>query len=227
MVVRTCGFWARTLRAARQLRMLTLLVGLGGILFSAGCGVEATVAPTATPAPTATITPTHTATPVPTPTPTSNPTTTVRPTSTLQPTSTATATFTPRPRPTAPSAEELAAQYPELAPILNNPEVSSVYKELVVAYEEGGQQAAAAKARERGLVSPEGDVRATLILDTTDIASTVTQLQSMGIEVLETDAQQVQIAVPPELMMAGANEPGPFLNRLAGLEHVTGVRPPY
>lgn len=201
-------------------------VALISVLLSTGCEAEP-VTP-ATPRPTLTATPTATerATVTPTPSPTAVPTVTPAPraTSTAKPTSTATATSTPRPR--APSPESLATQYPQLAPILNNPEVCTVYKELAVAWEAQGQQGVLAVARDRGLLTPEGDIRATLVLDTEDSTATVAQLQSLGIEVLGTQGERVQIAIPQGLLMAGANDPGSALNQLSGLEHVVGVEPP-
>lgn len=171
--------------------------------------------------------PTSTSTPTLAPTATSGPTSTPtrRPTSTSQPTSTPTPT--PRPRPPTPSVEQLATQYPELAAVLNNPEVGAVYKELVVAYQEGGEQQALALAQQRGLVTAEGDIRATLVMDTEETDATVAQLQGMGIKVLGVEGNRIQIAIPQQLMMAGAGQPGPALNQLASLDHVVGVEPPW
>ncbi len=95
-----------------------------------------------------------------------------------------------------------------------------------MAYEEDGQQGALAVAQQQGLVSPEGNIRADLVLDTNDTASTVAQLEAMGITVVGTHDNVVQIAVPPALLMSGANQPGALLNQLSGLEHVVGVQPP-
>lgn len=46
----------------------------------------------------------------------------------------------PTPRPTAmPWIEQLRARYPEIAMLLENPEVRMVFKDLLVIYEQGGQ----------------------------------------------------------------------------------------
>lgn len=203
---------------------------VGYVLLSlSGCGEETdappaavttTAAPTPVPPPTATSTLTPTATDEPTPT------LTPRATSTVRPTATATLTPTPRPRPTAPSPAALATQYPDLAPLLNNPEVDGAYKELAVAYAQGGQQGALAAAQQRGLVTPEGDIRVDLVLDAPATEETLTRLQSMGIKVLATQDNRVQIAVPQALLMTGTSQPGAALNQLSGIEHVTALLPP-
>ncbi|MGC9357886.1 MAG: hypothetical protein ACP5GX_08470 [Anaerolineae bacterium] len=201
---------------------LRWLVGLlvAALLLLGGCNM-AKKTPTPDPrTPTPTITPINTATSVPSPssTPTAGATSTPRPTATPTP--------TPLPPTPTPSLEELAAQYPEIAAILNNPEVHGVYKELLVVYEQGGEQAALNYARQRGLVSGDGQIMATLVLDTEDTASTVAQLQSMGVTVLGVSGNRISIAIPQETIMASGGQPGVILNQLSGLEHVTGVLPP-
>ena len=57
-------------------------------------------------------------------------------------------TFTP-----PPDLKELAQQFPRLEKILNNPELDSVYKDFLVAYERGGTEAAELLARQRGLLT--------------------------------------------------------------------------
>jgi hypothetical protein len=207
-------------------RYLILVIVLHLAASAAGCTVEtpATAAAfataTATPAPTATLTPA----PSPTASPTRPPTSTIRPT--------VTSTVTPEPRPTRPSLDGLAAQYPQLAPLLNHPEVAAVYKELAVAYEQGGQQAMLALAQQRGLVTPEGEFRAELVLDTPDADVTMAQLEALGIRVLGvqddagTGQRRVQIAIPPALLISGAQHPGAILVQLVALEHVVGLTPP-
>lgn len=206
------------------LRNGLLVMGCLVLVLCTGCeqetvvpSVPTTSAPEAASTAVSTLTPTATLTPTPTPT--------RRATSTSQPTSTATPT--PRPRPTNPSPAELATRHPELATILNNPEIDSLYKELAAAYQERGREGALALARERGVLTAEGELRVDLMLDTTDTGGTVDQLQSMGIRVVGTEGNRVRIAVPQSLLMAGGNEPGPALNALSGLDHVTGVAPPW
>jgi hypothetical protein len=216
---------ARVKKHSVRLRQRALFAILGILWLVVGCAGEtqdATLAPTATA--TSTATPTPTASPTPTGTPP------VRPTSTVQ--ATLTPTVTPEPRPTSPSLADLTAKYPELAPLLNHPEVDMVYKELAVAYEERGQQGVLAMAQQRGLLTPDGNFRAELVLDTADSEATIAQLQAMGITVLGvqddagTGQRRVQIAIPPALLMSGASNPGAFLAQLANMEHVIGLVPP-
>jgi hypothetical protein len=206
--------------------LAVVALGVGAMLLLAGCVAETAVVTVPTAAPSATATLTLTETPVPTTTdePTSVPT--PRTTSTTRPTATATPTPTPRPRPTALPLEALATQYPELAPLLNNPEVHSVYKELAVAYAQDGQEGALAVAERYGLLTAEGDIRVDLTLDGPVTEETIVRLQSMGIEVLQTQDNRAQIAVSQALLMSGAAQPGEALNQLSGIEHVTALLPP-
>ena len=73
------------------------------------------------------------------------------------------------------SLAELAEQYPDLAPILTDAELGSVYKQFLVAYEQGGTEAALELAHRRGMLTPDGDVRVNLLLDTDDHAPLVTR----------------------------------------------------
>lgn len=212
------------------------------VLALAGCGDAAEPTATATRRVTATSTPevavpASTAAPTaelpPTITPPVLPSATPQPvrqsTSTAAPTATPTLTPTPRPTravPPTPDLQAMATQYPELGAILNNPEVAAIYKELLGAYQQNGQQGAMAVARQRGVLSPEGDILATLQLGSADTAATVTQLQGLGIKVLNTQDNMINIAVPAALLLQGAQYPGEILNQLSGLQNVVGVRPP-
>src|SRR3972149_1360687 len=69
-----------------------------------------------------------------------------------------TPTLAPAPKITfapPPDLSELAKQFPRLEKILNNPELDSVYKDFLVAYEGGGAEAADLLARQRGLLTPD------------------------------------------------------------------------
>jgi subtilisin family serine protease len=127
-----------------------------------------------------------------------------------------------------PSLADLAEQYPKLAPILTDPELGSVYKEFLVVYEEEGKAAALELARQRGLLTAEGDVRVTLVLDTEDNEPLVAQLQSAGVSVASAHRDRVNVAVPLRLIEAQlqADEPGAIFAQLTELEHVIAVRLP-
>jgi len=127
-----------------------------------------------------------------------------------------------------PSLADLAEQYPELASVLNDPELDTVYKELLVAYQEGGEEAVEELARQRGLLTPDGDVRVTLVLDTEDHGPLVDQLQAAGVTVVSAYGDRVNIAVPLEQIEAQlqTGEPGAIFEELTELEHVIAVRLP-
>ncbi len=138
-------------------------------------------------------------------------------------------TSPPPPEITPPqSLTELADQYPALASILTDPELDSVYKEFLVAYEEGGHDAALELARQRDMLTPEGDVAITLILDTDDHTTLVTQLEAVGAVVVSAYQDRVNVAVPIVLIEAElqTDEPGAIFDQLTELEHVIGVQLP-
>jgi len=142
-------------------------------------------------------------------------------------------TPTPPPQITIPitppaSLADLAEQYPELASILTDPELDSAYKQFLVAYQEGGEEAALELARRRGLLTPDGDVRAGLLLDTEDHAALVTQLRSIGVTVSGAYQDRLDVAVPIELVKAQlqTEDPGAIFAQLTELEHVIAVRLP-
>ncbi|MBN1921965.1 MAG: hypothetical protein JW892_12020 [Anaerolineae bacterium] len=197
------------------------LGGLGLVLIVlVGCTSSATPVLPDIPTVTPTLAPTATLPPSPTPT-----TLVVLPTSTPKSTSTPTPTSTPRPTAT-PSIEQLRAQYPEIALLLDNPEVQPVYKDLLVIYQQGGQQSVLNYARQHGILTDAGEMRAALALDTEDTAPVVARLQEMGVKVLSTSGNRIEIAVPLTLLRAQASRPGAILNQLTQIEHVVGLVPP-
>lgn len=208
---------------------LNVLAGLAGCDSSSDAATPTAssrlaASPTVAPSATATLAPTLTQPVVPTAT--QRPTTAA--TSTSQPT--ARPTRTPMPAPTrlppTPDLQALATEYPQLGAVLNNPAVSGIYKELLGAYQQGGMNAALAMATQRGLLSAQGDILATLSLSSEDTAGTVAQLQALGIKVLSTQGSQISIGVPAALIMQGAGGPGAILNQLTSMTNVIGVLPP-
>src|SRR5262245_10504811 len=63
---------------------------------------------------------------------------------------------------------EVATDYPQLAELLDNPELGSVYKDFYITYRNAGPEAALALAQQRGILNENGDVVLTLLLDTTE-----------------------------------------------------------
>ena len=127
------------------------------------------------------------------------------------------------------SLEDLAAEYPELAQLLGDPELGSVYKEFLVAYQEGGVEAASELAQARGLLTPDGEhLRVTLVLDIDDPAPLAAQLEGVGVEVVTAYKDRINIAVPVALIEQAfeSEETGEVFRRLTELEHVIAVRLP-
>lgn len=127
-----------------------------------------------------------------------------------------------------PSLPELVQQYPELAPLLTDPELDSAYKQFLVAYQEGGKEAAIDLARRRGLLNDRDEIRVTLILDTEDPAPLVAQLERAGVRVVAAHRDTVEIAIPLTLIEAAAasEDPGSIFGQLTEMEHVIAVRVP-
>jgi subtilisin family serine protease len=132
-------------------------------------------------------------------------------------------TFTP-----PPELKDLAQQFPRLEKILTNPELDSVYKDFLVAYERGGAEAAELLARQRGLLTPDNHVRVTLILDTSDSAALVAELQDLGVIVRGTYRDLIDIGIPLELIVktAESEDPGQVFDRITQLEHVISLQLP-
>jgi subtilisin family serine protease len=132
-------------------------------------------------------------------------------------------TFTP-----PPDLKDLAQQFPRLEKILSNPELDSVYKDFLVAYERGGAEAAELLARQRGLLTPENQIRVTLVLDTEDSAALVTELQNLGVIVRGTYKDLIDIGIPLELIVktAQSEAPGKVFDQITQLQHVINLQLP-
>jgi subtilisin family serine protease len=141
------------------------------------------------------------------------------------------ATLAPAPQVTfspPPDLKELAQQFPRLEKILNNPELDSVYKDFLVAYESGGAEAADLLARQRGLLTPDNQIRVTLVLDTEDSAALVGELQSLGVIVRGVYKDLIDISIPLELIVktAESEDPGQVFDQITQLEHVINLQLP-
>lgn len=145
----------------------------------------------------------------------------VRPVATLAPAPNI--TFTP-----PPDLKQLARQFPRLEKILNNPELDSVYKDFLVAYERGGAEAAEQLARQRQLLTDDNQIRVTLVLDTVDSAALVAELQKIGVTVRGTYQDLIDISIPLELIVqtAQSDEPGKIFDQITQLEHVLNLQLP-
>ncbi|MGC9467552.1 MAG: S8 family serine peptidase [Anaerolineae bacterium] len=125
--------------------------------------------------------------------------------------------------------DDLAEAYPQLASVLSDPELATVYKEFVVAYQEGGVEAASELAKSRGLLTPDGQhLRVTLVLDTDAPQPLVDQLEGVGVEVVSAFRDRVNIAVPVALIEQAmqSEDVDSVFQQLTELQHVIAVRLP-
>jgi pSer/pThr/pTyr-binding forkhead associated (FHA) protein/subtilisin family serine protease len=124
---------------------------------------------------------------------------------------------------TPPSLEQLAQQYPELADLLNDPTLGSVYKDFLVAYESGGVDAARELAAKRGLLNDRDEIRITLVLDSAEyVPALVEELQGVGITVEGSYKERINVGVPMDLIEQLAEEQGTsaLFEQLTQMDHI-------
>lgn len=124
---------------------------------------------------------------------------------------------------------ELEDQYPELAELLNNPELSSVYKDFYITYQNFGQEAALAMAQERGILNEAGDITMVLVLDTSEPPpELVESLENEGVIVESAYQDRINLVIPIDLILEQieAESPELILERISGLDHVIALRFP-
>ncbi len=132
-----------------------------------------------------------------------------------------------------PSLAEIVAEirpdYPELADLLENPELGSVYKDFYLAYSRGGQEAALALARQRAILNDDNEIELTLVLDTTEAEALIAEMEAEGVIIKGHFEDRINIAVPVPLIEAQikAEEPELILERLTNLDHVIRIEVPY
>lgn len=126
------------------------------------------------------------------------------------------------------SLSALAGQYPQLTPLLNDSELDSAYKDFVLAYQQGGVEAALDLARKRGLINDQDQIIVTLELDTTETAELVKQLEERGVIVLTVGGNLMDIAIPLSLVDEAmqSEDPASLFTDISGLEHVVRLRLP-
>lgn len=126
------------------------------------------------------------------------------------------------------SLSELAAEYPELAKILQDEKLDSVYKEFMLVYQQGGGEAAYELAQKRGLLNARGDLRLTLELDTEDTEPLARELEAKGFQVTAVSGNLMDIAIPIEMLAKAVEEDRPeeLFEGITGLEHIVRIRLP-
>ena len=135
----------------------------------------------------------------------------------------------PLPRLTPPpSLSELAAQYPKYADILLDPELDSVYKDFLLAYQEGGVDAAMLLAQERGILTEKGDLRLVLELETEDSAALEAELTARGFRVGASSGNLMDVLIPRAVLEEAlqAEDPTALFKDMTALEQVRRVRIP-
>ncbi|MCB0154241.1 MAG: hypothetical protein KDF65_05545, partial [Anaerolineae bacterium] len=81
-------------------------------------------------------------------------------------------------------AADVAVDYPQLAEMLENPELDSIYKDFYITYLNGGEEAARAMARQRGLLNENDDVVMLLVLDDpTQTETLIADLEAEGVTI--------------------------------------------
>ncbi len=128
-----------------------------------------------------------------------------------------------------PSLDEVIALYPNLEQVLSDPDLGAVYKDFLIAYEEGGQEAALELARIQGLLTPDGrGLRVTLVLDTVETGALIEQLEATGVTVVSAYEEQINISVPLALVLQEleSDQPGAIFTQLTELDHVIAVQLP-
>jgi pSer/pThr/pTyr-binding forkhead associated (FHA) protein/subtilisin family serine protease len=128
-----------------------------------------------------------------------------------------------------PSLEELALQYPELAGLFNDATLGSVYKEFMVAYQDGGIEAARELADQRGLLNSRDEIRITLVLDDAAAVPAVSEeLQRAGITVEGSYQERINVGVPLVLIEGLAAQEGTeaLFEQLTQMEHIIRLELP-
>ncbi len=127
-----------------------------------------------------------------------------------------------------PSLDELAQQFPQLSNILQDDKLDSVYKQFMVAYQEGGPEAAYELAKKRGILNADNEVRMTLELDTTESSLLQESLKDHGIKVTAVSGKLIDVAIPVDVLEKSFNsdEPGAVFMDISGLENIIRIRLP-
>ncbi len=124
---------------------------------------------------------------------------------------------------------QIADDYPELADMLNNPELGSVYKDFYITYQNFGEEAALTMARQRGILNEEDDVVMVLVLDTPEGSpDLIESLKNEGVIIESNFQDRINIIIPAALILEQieAGEPDLIVERISGLEHVIALRFP-
>lgn len=128
-----------------------------------------------------------------------------------------------------PSLDELANQFPELADLLTDPSLGSVYKDFMLAYESGGPEEARRLAETRGLLNSRNEIRITLVVDDeAHVPALSEELRRVGITVEASYRERINIGVPLTLIEQLAEQQGieALFQQLTQMEHIVRLELP-
>jgi pSer/pThr/pTyr-binding forkhead associated (FHA) protein/subtilisin family serine protease len=128
-----------------------------------------------------------------------------------------------------PSLEDLAELYPELADLLNDPALGSVYKDFLIAYDTGGIDAAVELAALRGLLNDRDEIRITLVVDEEAAIEPISEeLRSVGITIEGSYRDKVNVGIPLALIETLAEQQGVegLFSQLSQMEHIIRLELP-
>jgi subtilisin family serine protease len=127
-----------------------------------------------------------------------------------------------------PSLEELATQYPKISRLLQDEKLDSVYKQFMIAFQEGGVDAAYDLAKKRGILNAQNQVKMTLELDTENTQEIQDSLEAHGIHVTAASKNIIDISIPADVIKASleSDTPGAVFMEISGLEHIVRIRLP-
>jgi len=125
-------------------------------------------------------------------------------------------------------AAEIRPDYPELADLLENPELGSVYKDFYLVYQQGGREAAVALAHQRGILNEADQIVMTLVLDTEETAPLIAELEAEGVLIEAQFRHKINILIPLSQVQAQieAEEPALIVERISNLNHVIRLELP-
>ncbi len=127
-----------------------------------------------------------------------------------------------------PSLDELAEQFPQISHLLRDDKLGSVYKQFMIAYQEGGSEAAYELAKKRGILTANDEIRMTLELDISETSELQASLEEHGIKVTTVSGNLVDIVIPLSVLEASfdSENPGAVFMDIIGLEHIIRIRLP-